>query len=338
IVRAYREIGDAVAAVPGVRALSLAVTVPLSGSSIHSSFVAEGKPVAPGERPTAALNIISPGYFATLGIPMLDGRDLVRTDDASSPEVVIVSQSLARQLWPGERAVGKRIDAWGSGGTPRWMEVVGVVGDLHGVSLTETAEPALYVPYAQIEIRLWQAMQRSLVIVARTAPEPATLLPAIRRAVTTVDPSLPLADNTTMEELLAGSLATARFNTQLLTTLGLIALLLASVGVYGVVAYFVSQRTQEIGLRMALGATPGHVWRLVVRRGMAPIVWGVAVGAGMSLATARLLRGQLYGVGANDPATLAGVAVLLLAVAVLATYVPARRAMRVAPAVALGTG
>ena len=153
-----------------------------------------------------------------------------------------------------------------------------------------------------------------------------------------MDPLLPLADNTTLDELLAGSLATARFNTQLLSTLGLIALLLASVGVYGVVAYFVSQRTQEIGLRMALGATPGHVWRLVVRRGMAPIVWGVAVGAGMSLATARLLRGQLYGVGANDPATLAGVAVLLLAVAVLATYVPARRAMRVAPAVALGTG
>jgi 3-oxoacyl-[acyl-carrier-protein] synthase III len=127
-----------------------------------------------------------------------------------------------------------------------------------------------------------------------------------------------------MDELLAASLATARFNTQLLTTLGLIALLLASVGVYGVVAYFVSQRTQEIGLRMALGATPGHVWRLVLRRGLAPIVWGVAAGAAMSLATARLLRGQLYGVEAKDPLTLVGVALLLLAVSVVATYVPDR--------------
>ena len=338
IVRAYREINDAVAAVPGVRSASLAVAVPLSGSSVHSSFVVEGQPTAPGERPTAALNIVSPGYFATLGIPFLDGRDVLPTDDASSPDVVVVSQSLARRHWPGERAVGKRINLFGSPETPRWVEVVGVVGDLHGASLTETAEPTLYIPFAQLEIRMWGAMQRSLVIVARTAPEPATLVPAIRRAVMTVDPSLPLADQNTLEELLAGSLATARFNTQLLTTLGLIALLLASVGVYGVVAYFVSQRTQEIGLRMALGATPAQVWRLVVRRGLAPIVWGVGAGALMSLATARLLQGQLYGVESKDPVTLVGVALLLLLVSVLATYVPARRAMRVAPAVALGTG
>jgi putative ABC transport system permease protein len=169
-------------------------------------------------------------------------------------------------------------------------------------------------------------------------PDPTTLIRAVRRAVATVDSSLPLADAHTMEWFLAASLETARFNTLALTAMGLVALILASIGVYGVVSYYVSQRTHEIGIRLALGASAAHIWRLVLHRGLTPIVGGAVAGAALSLATARLLEGQLYGVPAHDPLTLAGVAGLLLLVSVLAAFVPARRAMRVAPVVALREG
>jgi ABC-type antimicrobial peptide transport system permease subunit len=171
--------------------------------------------------------------------------------------------------------------------------------------------------------------------VTRTAPRPETLLNALQKAVMSVDQSLPLTDEGSMSDIVSSSIAKSRFNTMLLATLAAIALVLASIGVYGVVAYFVSQRTREIGVRMALGAAPAHIWRLVLGRGLRPIVWGAAAGAALSLATARLLREQLFGVAPDDPMTLLMVGALLLAVAVLATLTPARRAMRVTPSSAL---
>jgi predicted lysophospholipase L1 biosynthesis ABC-type transport system permease subunit len=216
--------------------------------------------------------------------------------------------------------------------------VVGVVGDLHDAGLAQPVAPEYYIPVAQTPPPLWSAVQRSLVVVARTQADPDALIRPVRLAVAAVDPGLPLADVSTMTEALAASVATARFNTLLLSTLGVIALALASVGIYGVVAYFVSQRTQEIGIRLALGATPAHIWRLVVQRGLTPILFGAVVGTVLSVLTTSVLRNQLYEVTPTDPATLASVGLLLIAVSLLAMYVPARRAMRVPPAVALNTG
>jgi predicted permease len=336
IVRTYREIQDAVTRVPGVRTASLVSAVPFSGSNLHTSVAAEGRPLTPMYRVPVSFALVSPGYFGTMRIPILEGRDIATTDVAGAPGIVIVSRSLAQKLWPGERAVGRRIDALSfERGKANWLEVVGVVGDVREATLAQPAVPTLYMPFTQTPATLWEAVQRSLVVVARTAPDPNTLLRPIRLAVTTVDPSLPLADAATMNRYLADSLATARFNTLLLSLLGLIALLLASVGVYGVVSYFVSQRTPEIGLRLALGATPANIWHLVLRRGLVPIVTGAILGTALSLATASLLRGQLYAVTPTDPLTFASVALLLLAVSVVATYLPARRAMRVPPALAL---
>jgi putative ABC transport system permease protein len=336
IVRAYHRILEAVAGVPGVRAAALASVVPLSGSSMHAGVDPESHPAGPGERKSAGLRLASSGYFATMGIPLLDGRDIARTDDANAPAVAVISQTLARQLWPGERPIGKRFDALSFDPKARhWIQVVGVVADLHDAALAQPVSPAFYIPFAQSPEPLWGAIQRSLVIVAHTVTDPNSVVRDIRRAVMTVDSSLPLADVHTMDGLLASSLATARFNTLVLSALGLLALVLASIGVYGVVAYYVSQRTHEIGVRLALGATSAHIWRLVLRRGLTPIVGGALAGTLLSLATARLLEGQLFGVATHDPATLGGVAVVLLVVSVLAAYVPARRAMRVAPVVAL---
>jgi ABC-type antimicrobial peptide transport system permease subunit len=215
------------------------------------------------------------------------------------------------------------------------MTIVAVVSDVHDAALTQPVQPTLYLPYMQTPGVLWPAIQRSLVIVARTSQDVQTMSKPIHQAVMSVDSSLPFASSHTLDEFLATSLATERFNTLLLLTLGAVALVLASVGIYGVVSYFVSQRTQEIGLRTALGALPRHIWRLVLGRGLAPIGAGAVIGVVLSLATARLLREQLFGVAPADPLTLGGVVALLAISAVLATLQPARRAMRVAPIVAL---
>jgi ABC-type antimicrobial peptide transport system permease subunit len=218
---------------------------------------------------------------------------------------------------------------------PHWLTVVGVVADVRGSALNVAATPTLYMPFTQTTPGMWTATSRSLVLVAQTVGAPKSFERALQRAVMTVDASLPLVDVNSMTGLLSKSVATARFNTVLLTTLGALALALASIGVYSVVAYFVSQRTREIGVRMALGATPRDIWHLVLRRGLRPIVWGALVGGVLSLVTVRLLREQLYGVAARDPATLVVVVATLLGVALVATFVPARRAMRVTPSRAL---
>jgi putative ABC transport system permease protein len=330
IAQAYDQIRTATLRVPGVQHSALTSVVPLTHNQLSTSVAPDGRILSADERISADFRYASPDYFDTMGMPLVDGRDFARTDDASAPKVGIISASLAKKLWPGERAVGRRLEVMGDK-----ITVVGVSGDVHDAALNVPPAPTLYMPFYQEPAGMWKVTGRSLVLVTRTAPRPETLLDALKKAVMTVDAGVPLTDEGSMSDILSSSFAKARFNTMLLATLGAIALVLASIGVYGVVAYFVSQRTREIGVRMALGAAPAHIWRLVLSRGLRPIVWGAVAGAGLSLAAARLLREQLFGVAPDDPTTLLMVAALLLGVAVLATLVPARRAMRVMPSSAL---
>jgi putative ABC transport system permease protein len=331
--RAYRAIRDAVAETPGVQSAALTSAVPL-GPSLQSGVGAEGQPLTDGERLITAVRMVTPAYFSTLRIRMLAGRDFTTADDATSPNVAIINETLAKRFWPGASAIGKRIEGMDPS-HQHFMEVVGVIADPRNISLEQAPTPEYYVPFEQMPAALWGGIQASMIVVARTAPEPMTMTRAIRQAVDAVDPSLPIATIASMDELVKSSLASARFNTMLLSVFGVVALLLASVGVYGVVAYSVSQRTREIARRMALGAPPAVVGTFLIRRAFTPIGVGTAVGVGLSMATTRLLRDQLYGVAPGDLTTLLAVTVLLLAVSVVAVFIPSWRAMKVSPARAL---
>jgi predicted permease len=341
VVRLFDGVRAEAAKLPGVRSVALSSVVPMSGSTMGSSILAEGTQTRDRDQ-NANLRLVSDGYFATMKIPFLLGRDIAKTDNAESTPVAVVNVALVHMLWPTlspRDAIGKRIQAAPSRRkeVPNW-EVVGVVGDLHDAALTQMPIAELYLPYAQTTDEFWPYLGRSMVVVARLANagvDPETLRQPLQRAITHIDPTLPIADGKSMERYLQSTLATARMNTWLVSTLGVIALVLAMVGIYGVVSYFVSQRTQEIGIRIALGSTPSRIWQFVVRSGMMPVAIGLVVGIGLSIGTSWLLRAQLFGVTERDPVTLVGVALLLTLVAIAAMVVPARRAMRVSPIVAL---
>jgi predicted permease len=336
VVDAYRRILDEARRVPGVGSAALVLMVPLADDDANGNITPEGRALTPENGVPVAVRLASGGYFGTMRIPLRAGRDLTDRDDASAPRVAIVNEALARRLWPGQDALGKRVTGLtGDAADPQWTEVVGVVGDVRDAGLAEAARPEIYFPYAQTAPVVWPLLQRSLVLVARAAPGAggaAALERPLREAVARVDASLPLGTTRAMEEYLAASLATSRFTTLLLGALSAIGLALAAVGIYGVIAYFVTQRVPEIGVRMALGATPRNVLALVVRSGLRPVALGVVLGVAASLGVSRALRGFLFGVSPTDPATVAGVIALLLATSVLASVIPARRATRVDPA------
>ena len=343
VVTTFERIRDEASRIPGVRSAALVSVVPLSGDNMQSSVEAKDHPAVPGHAPTANLRLTSPGYFATMGIPLLAGRDIATTDLAGSGLVVVINETLAHALWPELRirdVIGKRLR-----GTPNnregadWSTVVGVVGDVHDVALRTRPRPEFHMPIPQTAPGFWPYAQQSLVVVLRAVNEradPRLLQRPFERALAGIDPSLPLADVHSMPEYLAQSLQTARFSMLLFAVLAGIALTLAMIGVYGVVSYFVGQRTQEIGVRIAIGATPARVWQFVAQRAMRPILLGIGFGVVLSLITARLLAGQLFEIAPSDPATISGVATLLAFISLLASQSPARRAMRVPPIVALG--
>jgi predicted permease len=340
IIRAYTAIRDEAARIPGVTRAALTSVVPLSGSSMQSSIQAEGRPID-DKAPQTNLRFISSGYFTTMHIPFIAGRDVATTDDAGAPGVTLINEALARMLWPDSdprETVGRRIAGVAPKNGPKYRTVVGVVKDVHDGALSEKPVPAYYIPYTQTPELIWPLIQRSLVVVVR-GPQAKGAAEALARplgrAVARVDASLPLTEAKSLDQFLRASLATARMNTVLLSLLGGIALALAMVGFYGVVSYFVNQHTHEIGIRLALGASPGLIWGFVMRRGLIPIVGGLVVGITLSLGTTSLIQQQLFGVTPHDPLTLSGVGSLLLVIAVLAMYVPARRAMRVPPIIAL---
>ena len=338
VIRAYDRIVTEVRSEPGVESAAGVTIIPVIGVSAQASFVPEGRTDDPSNAVSFNFRIATPGLFRTFGIPIKQGRDFDDRDVAGAPCVLIVNETGARTAWPNESAIGKGIPGVrGPTGERQRCTVIGIVGDAHDDGLREPVRPQLYYASAQAPVVLWRAMQRSMFIVARTTGDPRTMTKQLQAAVARVDPTLPLFNVRSMDERLSRSLATGRFNTLLLTTLGVVGLVLAAVGIYGVVAYFVTQRTGEIGLRMALGATPGRVVRLVVGQGMRPVVLGIVVGAALAVAASRLLGSLVFGIGTTDPVTFALVPVVLAGVAFLASVVPARRATRVEPTQALQT-
>jgi putative ABC transport system permease protein len=323
----FTEILPALQAIPGATVSSGVYPLPLSGEGWSGSFEVEGLTTPPGEDgPHAERSVVLPGYFAAMGIPLRAGREFDATDVRGGFRVTIVDERLAAKYWPGESALGKRIGTDGS--AQDWATIVGVVGHVNRNGPAEEGEPQLYFPHQQY-------VQTGMVLVVKTAGDPAALAPAIREAVKRVDADLPTAQVRTLDELMTNATARERFNMLMLGVFALVALALASVGLYGVMSYLVSQRNREIGIRLALGGQPGDVRRLVVRESMAISVGGLVVGAVVSLAVSRLLTGLLFGIKATDFTTYAAISALLLAVAAVASWGPARRATRVDPLVAL---
>ena len=319
-------------ATPGVLSAALIDSLPLDGGGSHQPIAVEGQPIVPmADQPEIDVRVISPGYLSTMRIPLLRGRDLNDADIVGRPPVVLISESVAKRFWPNDNPIGKHVTLTFSGKAAR--EVVGVVGDVKEDSLGQTRPTeALYWPLSQMTAQpgeTWRAFGMSLAV--RTSADPASATSAVSAAVHRVDPELPVVHVVTMEGLISASLSSQRFNVLLLGAFAGLALVLAAVGIYGVLSYTVRRRVREIGIRMALGASHSDVLRLVVADGMKPILLGVALGLAAALALSRVVASLIFGVRATDPLTFAAVALLLVAVGLLATVLPAYRATRVEP-------
>lgn len=324
-----------VSTLPGVEAAGTALSLPLApGMTVDNQFSIEGRPVEPGEERTALLRPVSPGLFRALGMRLVDGRGIEVRDDAASPGVVVINETLARRFWPGRSPLGERLEVGAELGSlggfeeaPR--EVVGVVADVKQGSLEGGTRPEIYLAMAQ---GTWRHLQ----LVARTgAADPLALADGIRGTVWELDDRLPVTNVRTMRSVVAGSVAQQRFSMLLLTVFAAVALALAAVGVYGLLSYAASQRSREVGVRLALGARRSDVIGLILRQGAVLTAIGLVLGLAGGLVFSRLLRSLLYGVTVNDPGTFAAVAVLLAVVALAASYLPARRAARVDPVTTL---
>jgi predicted permease len=324
----FSQILDRLQALPGVRSVAVTVQLPIIGRWSSSTFSVEGQPEPPrGTAPSVFDNEITPDYFQAMQIPLIAGETFRFSDIASDSNKVIVSAQFAQRFLPAGAPLSKRIRL-GAAGAP-WSTVIGVVGDVHSMGLDHAVDPVVYVPYSgKIHARLAS-------IVLRSNQDPRSLIPMVRAQFAAVDPSQPVFDVATMQQRIDDSIETPRFYMTLLTLFASLALLLATVGIYGVISYFVSQRTHEIGIRMALGAAPGEVVRLILRQGVVMILVGLALGLGGSLALTRYLANLLFDISPTDPFTIVSVAALLVIVALAACYTPARRAAIVDPLVAL---
>jgi putative ABC transport system permease protein len=326
----YDQLIERVKNLPGVKAVAGIDPLPLSNNNVSSRFVVEGAPlVALADRPNAGIRVVTPDYFQTMSIPSLKGRSFTEQDRDNTAKVIIVNEALASRYWPNGDAIGKRLGFFEDDpGKQVWREIVGVVGNVRHKALEIEVTAEVYFPYKQLP-------RNFMNLVVRTASDPSTMVPAIRNQVLSVDKDQPVSDIMTMDQRVARSVASKRFVMSLLGAFSLLALGLAAVGIYGVMAYLVTQRTQEIGVRMALGAQKRDVLKLVVGRGMALAVMGIAIGLVASLALTRLMRSLLFEVTPTDWLTFVITSLVLLTVALLACYIPARRAAKVDPLVAL---
>lgn len=325
----YNQLLTMIQSLPGVESAGAVSTLPLAGTGSIIAFDIEGRPQRqPSDNtPDAEYRVISADYFRTMGIPLKRGRLFTEQDVPEAPRALIISETMARQHWPNEDPIGKRINTGDPQTTP-WRTVVGIVGDIKNQGLETEPYAQMYAPYTQYP-------QQSLALVVRTASDPVGFASTIRSQVWEIDRDLPLYKIRTMEQILSASIARPRFNMFLIVIFAAVALVLASVGIYGVISYSVTQRTHEIGVRMALGAQRGDVLRLIVGQGMALALAGVSVGLLASFALTRVMSSLLYGVSATDPITFAAISILLTGVALLACFIPAHRATKVDPMIAL---
>ena len=326
----YNALIQRMKALPGVQAVGAGVSLPLgaSGYLIGRSFIPEGRPLNADESMDALYSTITPGYFDALQIPLLTGRAFNERDNDGAPKVVIVNRTVAIKHFGSETAaIGKRLRIWRDETFPR--EIVGVVGDIKPAALQDDGGAQIYTPHSQD--RSWGFMALTI----RTAADPAAMTTMLRREVLGLDKDLPIFNVKTMEDAVAASIGTRRVSMLLFSVFAGAALLLAAIGIYGVMAYTVTQRTQEIGIRMALGAQKGDVLRMIVREGMTLTIMGIGVGLLGAFGLTKAIAALLFGVGANDPASFVGISVLVLSVAFLACYLPARRAAKLDPLIAL---
>jgi predicted permease len=323
----WRNLLERIRAVPGVLAAGTVLHLPMAGRSWVTTYELEERPVPPGQSPpTAAWQAVSPGYFAAAGIPVLRGRGITNEDRAGTPRSLVINEAFAEQVFPGKDPIGRRLRCRclaNEIGT-----IVGVVGAVRHDSLNVAASPELYQAWEQSPV-----VANALVI--RTQGDPAAVVPIVRDLIRSIDPDVPIAHVMTLQDLVTASVSRPRIVLVLLATFAIIGLVLGMVGVYGVVSYGVRRRVQEIGVRIALGARSIEVMRLVLRHGLAWAVAGVAIGVPISLALTRLLRSLVYGVSPTDAAVFITVPIALIAAALAASWLPARRAARIDPVVAL---
>ncbi len=334
----YQQVLQRVGALPGVESVSAINHVPLAGDTWGFPFKIEGRPLpAPGESPNAIYRVVFPGYFRTMGISLLRGRDITDSDNLNAPGVVIINDRLARHYWPGEDALGKRITFDNPQKHPVWLTVVGVVQDSKQDDWTAVPRPEMYLPLLQT-LDYLQAPAghfEYMTVVVRTTGDPAMLANDIKNVVGAIDKNVPVSAIVTMDQAIDDLNAQPRFELFLLGSFAALAVILAALGIYGVMSYSVSRRTHELGVRMALGADQRNVVRMVVRQAMTLALAGSACGLAAAFFLTRMMAKLLYGVQSTDPLTFVAVALIVCGVALLASYIPARRATRIDPVTAL---
>jgi putative ABC transport system permease protein len=326
----YTELLHRVEALPGVKSVAVTTNLPLYRQGNSIGITIEGRPEpAPGQKPIVVTRVISSHYFQTMGIQLTQGRQFGAEDRLDSPAVVVVSETMARKYWPGEDATGKRIAAGKPESPDDWITVVGVVKDVRQFGLDADPKPQMYLSYEQA------GFFEPNDLVVSTSVEPLSLAATVRKAVWEVDKDQPVSNIRTMEDILSESIARQSFSMLLFGLFAVLALVLAAVGIYGVMSYSVAQRTREIGLRMALGAQRSDVLKMVVGQGLKLVLIGVVFGLAAAFILTRLMSSLLFGVSATDPITFITISLVLISVAVLSSFLPAHRATKVDPMVAL---
>ena len=330
-VQFYSQVIEQLRTLPGISSVGMVMNLPLSGASMNRGFKVEGRPEPKADENVAMdYQVVNSDYFATLEIPIVRGRGLTQEDNETAPRVIVINQAMAHRYWPNEDPVGKRMAIGESSKDTSWRTIVGIVGNVRHAGLTEEPVPCAFIDYRQ-DVESWSRMA----FVMKTKTEPSSLTSTVRSSLVGIDPQQPVYAIEPIEKLIGASVAPRKFVMSLIVSLAFVALALALVGIYSVISFSVSERTREIGIRMALGAKRGDVLRLVLGQGMRVSAMGIVVGLAIAFALTRLLRTLLFEVSATDPYTFALVITLLTLVALLACYLPARRATKVNPLVAL---
>lgn len=328
--RFYDRLSTDVRTLPGVESAGSITRLPMFGFNASTTFTIQGQPVAPQDAPGADYRPVTQDYFRTMEIPLLSGRDFNDREMKDAPDVVIINKTLEARFFPNRPAVGQRIQIFPD--ASRWREIVGVVGDVRLVGLDTDANPAIYLPMVQ---NTYPNALRNVFLVVRADGDPKALVPGIRARLRSLDKDIPISQVQTMEDVVSGSLAQRRLNMSLLVVFAVLAAILAAIGIYGVMAYMVAQRTHEIGIRLAIGARSIDVLKMVLGEGAKLAAIGVVLGLLAAFALTRIIAGLLYGVSAVDPVTFVCIPLLLAVVTLLASYLPARRASKVDPNLAL---